>query len=161
MPIQVLIVDDEEHQRKGLIKHVKWSKFDMEIIGEAESADEALEVASLCPPDLMITDIFMHGKDGLFLSETMKQLYSELKIIIITGYEKFDYAKSAIDLGVDAMLLKPVDFEELSENLNAISHSYHNDLKKQEDDESHGVNFNQHIALQRVFIRHAGKIVDG
>ncbi|MFA5634606.1 MAG: response regulator [Anaerovoracaceae bacterium] len=66
--IRVLIVDDEERQRNGLIRHVNWERYRMVITGEAESAQQALELAAENPPDLLITDIRLIGTDGLELS---------------------------------------------------------------------------------------------
>lgn len=132
--IKVLIVDDEERQRSGLIRHVNWEAYGMVVAGEAESAQQALEFAMDNPPDLLITDIRLIGTDGLELSRSMLAAKKEMKIVMITGYEEFEYAKTAIDIGIEAFLIKPIDFLELNKTLERISKSFFNNLKKQEEE---------------------------
>jgi two-component system, response regulator YesN len=134
MQMRVLIVDDEERQRSGLIRHIDWNAYGMMITGEAESAQQALELAAENPPDLLITDIRLIGTDGLELSRSMRTVNKDLQIIMITGFEDFDYAKSAIGIGIEAFLLKPIDFPELAANLKRIGQSFFMDLKKHEED---------------------------
>lgn len=132
--IKVLIVDDEEGQRSGLIRHVDWNAYEMVVTGEAESARQALELAADNPPDLMISDIRMPGADGLELCRSMRELNHALRIIMVSGYEKFEYAKTAIDIGIDAYLVKPIDFSQLAEVLDQVKHSFFSHLQKQEED---------------------------
>ncbi|WP_245996186.1 response regulator [Paenibacillus taihuensis] len=118
--MKVFVVDDEERQRKSVIKHVEWSQYHMCVIGESEDAQQALEMAEQAPPDLLITDIRMLGMDGLELSARMRKINPRMRIIMVTGYEEFEYAKSALDIGVDAFLVKPILFEELNAILERI-----------------------------------------
>ncbi len=134
MPMNVLIVDDEEHQRRGLIKHVNWDAYGMAVTGEAESAREALALAADNPPDLMVTDIRLLGADGLELSRAMRAVNKALRIIMITGYEEFEYAKDAIDIGIEAFLVKPINFSELAGILKKIGNSFFRGLEKQKED---------------------------
>ncbi len=111
--LKVMIVDDEEHVREDLKTAVNWNQCGYEICGEAENGPEALEkLVQLCP-DLLITDIRMPGMDGLQMIWAMKEQNRSCRIIILTGYSEFQYARRSIALGVDSYLLKPIDEEEL------------------------------------------------
>jgi len=132
--IKVFVVDDEIRQRNAIIKHTQWEKYNMAVTGEAESAQQALELAQAGPPDLLITDIRLIGTDGLELSERMRMLNKKLDIIMITGYEEFDYAKTAVGLGVSAFLIKPVDFVQFEKCLEQISNSQLAAIRRQEEE---------------------------
>jgi len=121
MEIKAFIVDDEERQRRSIVKHVEWERYQMRVTGEWEDAEQALAAAAVSPPDLLITDIRLIGTDGLELSSRMKQINPNLSIIMVTGYEEFQYAKTAVDIGVDAFLVKPIIFDELHATLERIS----------------------------------------
>ena len=113
MEIKVFVVDDEERQRQSIVRHVDWERYGMRVTGEWEDAASALAGAAAVPPDLLITDIRLMGTDGLELSSRMKQLNPQLSVIMVTGYEEFQYAKTAVDIGVEAFLVKPILFDEL------------------------------------------------
>jgi two-component system response regulator YesN len=120
MEIKVFVVDDEERQRHSIVRHVDWKRYHMRVIGESEDAAQALESAKLDPPDLLITDIRLLGTDGLELSSRMKRINPRIHIIMVTGFEEFEYAKTALDIGVDAFLVKPIIFDELNAVLERI-----------------------------------------
>ena len=120
MEINVFVVDDEERQRRSIVKHIAWDRYRMRVTGEWEAAEEALEGARKTPPDLLITDIRLLGTDGLELSARMRRMNPRIRIIMVTGYEEFQYAKTALDIGVDAFLVKPIIFEELNAILERV-----------------------------------------
>lgn len=121
MEIKVFVVDDEERQRHSIVRHVEWERYGMRVTGEWEDAEGALVAAAWSPPDLLITDIRLIGTDGLELSSRLKQNNPGLSIIMVTGYEEFQYAKTAVDIGVNAFLVKPIVFTELHATLEQIS----------------------------------------
>lgn len=131
----MFVVDDEGRQRGSIIRHVDWKCYEMTVTGEAESAQAAIELAELDTPDLLITDIRLMGMSGLELSSRMRAMNANLHIIMVTGYEEFEYAKTALDLGVDAFLVKPVDFNQLHAILANISSSRQLSLKQQEEEQ--------------------------
>ena len=135
MEIKVLVVDDEERQRRSIVRHVEWDRHHMRVIGESEDADGALEKAGRCPPDLLITDIRMLGMDGLELSSRMRKLNPRLRVIMVTGYEEFQYAKTALDIGVDAFLVKPILFDELNVVLDRIYREERTEQSKTREEE--------------------------
>ncbi|SFI48306.1 Response regulator containing CheY-like receiver domain and AraC-type DNA-binding domain [Paenibacillus sp. UNC496MF] len=120
MEMNVFVVDDEERQRRSIVKHTAWERYRMRVTGEWESADEALADARQRQPDLLITDIRLLGTDGLELASRMRTINPRMRIVMVTGYEEFRYAKTALDIGVDAFLVKPILFDELHAVLDRI-----------------------------------------
>ncbi|SFT15889.1 response regulator [Paenibacillus sp. BC26] len=134
MEIKVFVVDDEERQRNSIIKHIDWKRYQMRVVGQSEDAEHAIELAQLEAPDLLITDIRMMGMDGVELSSRMRKINPGMHIIMVTGYEEFEYAKSAVDIGVDAFLVKPIIFDELTTILERICQSQQLALSKSRED---------------------------
>lgn len=112
--ISVLIADDEYLLRSLIRKSIQWEKFGLEVIGEASDGEEALDTICKYNPDIAIVDINMPFMNGLELAKQVKDLSLKTQIIILTGYDKFEYAKEAILYRVFEYILKPIDFEELT-----------------------------------------------
>ncbi|MDO3413336.1 response regulator transcription factor [Saccharibacillus sp. CPCC 101409] len=117
---KVLIVDDEPMIREGLRTIVDWASEGFEIVDTASNGKEGLEKFGRLAPDLTIVDIRMPGMSGLDLIEKVRQDNSEAHFLILSGYAEFDYAKRAIVSGVSGYLLKPVDEEELIDELRRV-----------------------------------------
>ncbi len=111
----VLLVDDEEEVFQIMIKKLEWDKMGFDIIGYARNGVEALEMAESLQPDVVLTDIKMPFMDGLTLCKKLKELYQKVKIIILSGFDEFVYAKEAIKLEAEEYLLKPINANELKE----------------------------------------------
>jgi Response regulator containing CheY-like receiver domain and AraC-type DNA-binding domain len=120
---KAVIVDDEPNIREGLRKIIDWGKHGFIIIGQASDGIEALEIYDQEKYDLVISDIKMPRMDGLELSRELKSRNPEIKVLIVSGYDDFSYAKEAIKYGVNSYLLKPVDSEELCNVLTLIQES--------------------------------------
>lgn len=118
--LKVIIADDERIQREGIAKHVDWSAYQMQVVGLAEDGVHALELMEETAVDLLITDIKMPRMHGLELAERAKQINPQLKILIISGYDDFEYARTAIELKAYAFLLKPILIDKLSQELDKI-----------------------------------------
>lgn len=103
---RVLIVDDEDNVRSLLVKSVRNSELEVET-AEAGDGKEALSLAALWRPDILITDIAMPFMNGLELIKEMQKAGISSKNVVISGYDEFDYARQAISLGVKDYLLKP------------------------------------------------------
>ncbi|MCK8061669.1 MULTISPECIES: response regulator [unclassified Fusibacter] len=116
----VLIVDDEYIIRQGLKKLINWEELGFVIVGEADNAHSAEELALKFNPDLLLLDIRMPGNDGLSLLKSLRHQGIKSKVIFLTGFAEFEYAKKAIPLDVEAFLTKPIDEEELFEHLSVI-----------------------------------------
>jgi two-component system, response regulator YesN len=130
--LKILIADDEENIRKGLKAAVYWEQYGYEICGEAENGIEALEMACELRPDLIIVDIRMPGMDGLQMVRKFREMDGNSRIIILSGYSEFQYAKQSIELGVEVYLLKPIDEVELTAQIVRIGNSIMGE-KRQKD----------------------------
>lgn len=120
MNIKVLLVDDEKLERVLIHKGYLWEENGFEIIGEASDGEEALEIINITTPDIVITDINMPYMDGLKLTEEIRKRNIPCKIVIVTGYRDFDYARRALKLGVKDFLLKPINIGELKKVVESI-----------------------------------------
>lgn len=110
---QVLLVDDEESVLKVLKTSIDWQAMGVETPMTAADGVQALEMMERTSFHLLITDIKMPRMGGLELIRRVRCLYPETRCILLTAYSEFDYAKEAIQLGVENYLLKPVQKEEL------------------------------------------------
>lgn len=111
--VTLLIVDDEPEIRSGLQSLLCWENYSVMVIGTAANSAEALDKIRFYEPDIVITDIQMPGKNGLWLVQRAKEEQFDCSFIILTGYDEFQYAKTAIRYGVRDYLLKPVSINEL------------------------------------------------
>ncbi|MCI7766595.1 MAG: response regulator transcription factor [Oscillospiraceae bacterium] len=127
---KVLLVDDEPNVRLGIKMMIPWEDIGCEIIGEAEDGDDGLSKIMLSRPDIVIADIKMPGKTGIEMTEAAKALGFKGKVIILSGYSDFSYAKTAISLGVENFILKPVDEDELTEAIKAAGEKIRNEREK-------------------------------
>ncbi|WP_438349065.1 response regulator transcription factor [Paenibacillus sp. FA6] len=135
----VLIVDDEPSIREGLKTIIEWEKYGFKVIDTAANGRDALLKFNQLRPDLTIIDIRMPGMTGLEVIEQVRLEHGEGRFLILSGYADFDYAKRAISYSVDAYLLKPVDEDELIEELQRIhiSLSKQVELKLRNAEEDH------------------------
>ena len=115
---RVIIVDNEESVRERLLFLLSKMNSDFEVVGSFENGYDALLSMNSLSPDLVITDIKMPYVDGIELIKQSKIDLPLLQFIIISGYDLFDYAKQAIELGVLSYITKPISYEDLS---NALS----------------------------------------
>ena len=106
--IKVFITEDESIVREGLRDIVPWEKYGFEFVGDAPDGEIALPLIRKLKPDVLITDIKMPFMDGLALSSIVSRELPDTKIIILSGYSDFEYARQAIALKVDQYLLKPI-----------------------------------------------------
>ncbi|WP_123041539.1 response regulator [Cohnella candidum] len=111
--MKILIADDEAIFRDYLKQALDWAAYGFSICGEARNGEEALELAERTAPDLALVDINMPNMDGLTLTERLKAVNPRMDVIIITGHNEFDYARTAIRLGVEDYILKPFSKDEL------------------------------------------------
>ena len=105
---KVFICEDESIVREGLRDMIPWEKYGFEFAGDAPDGEMALPMIRKLKPDVLITDITMPFMDGLSLSKTVTKELPNIKIIVISGYSDFEYARKAIEIGVEQYLLKPV-----------------------------------------------------
>ena len=129
--LRVFLVEDESTIRETLRDTVPWAQCGYEFAGEAGDGEMALPLIRQAKPDVLITDIRMPFMDGLDLSRLVLREFPNVKIIIISGYDDFEYARQAIDIGVERFLLKPITknslmgvLAELKEKIEGEQHNY-------------------------------------
>ena len=104
---KLLLVDDEEDVREGVVREINWEAIGFEVIEKAENGREALEMVERLQPDVVVTDIQMPFMNGLQLAEAVRERFPTIKLIILTGHDEFEYAQRAISLHIDEYVLKP------------------------------------------------------
>jgi len=115
--IKVMIIDDE-YLIRNLIKNcIDWNEIGIDIIAEASNAVEGLNLINKNKPDIILTDINMPITNGLDMSKGILERYPDIKVIVITGYDEFEYAKRSIKIGISDFILKPIDEEELKNSV--------------------------------------------
>lgn len=129
---RVMIVDDEAAIRKLLKKAIKWEEMDLHVEGEAASGVEAVNIIDEIRPDIIFVDIEMPFMSGIEFAELAIKRYPKLKIIILTAYDKFNYAKACIGIGVSNYCLKPIVRKEINEALRKVIEQLNNE-KSQDD----------------------------
>lgn len=117
-----IVVDDEKNIRERISKFFPWNEYGFEVVGTAGDGYEALKIAEELQPDMIFTDIKMPKMDGMQLAQQVSKHFPNTKIVILTAYDDFEYAKLAIEYGVIGYLLKPImkkDFREMMDKLQA------------------------------------------
>src|SRR5471030_1026748 len=126
---KLIIAEDEELMRDGLAKLILNSDSGFQVVGQAEDGEQALQLVKETKPDVIITDISMPKLNGLGLVECVRDINPEIKVIIISGYDDFEYAQKAMRIGVQEYLLKPV----LPEQIREILIKTREDIEKQQN----------------------------
>lgn len=119
--IKVLIVDDEKLVCQLMKSAVAWNELGMEVVAEAHNGFEALELIEKHNPKVVVTDIRMPGMDGITLLEKAREKGVDCDFVVVSGHQDFEYAKSAIQYGVENYILKPIDEDELMMTLYKIA----------------------------------------
>ena len=114
---RVVVADDEEIIRKGLVERVQWEKYGFQIVGEADNGLDALELVEKEEPDLIITDIRMPLLTGIELAREIRQIRPMVSIVFLSGFDEFTYAQQAIQYDIISYLLKPITADEFEEEL--------------------------------------------
>lgn len=115
-----VVAEDEERMRHYLVRKVIELDGHFECVGAAADGEEAVDLVESRLPDLLITDIRMPVLGGLELVEHIRRTNPDLRIVIASGFSEFEYARKAIELGVDEYILKPVDLNSLRETLRQV-----------------------------------------
>ncbi|WP_372634980.1 response regulator [Cohnella sp.] len=128
--MRVLIVDDENHITKHMAGLVDWAKLGVGAVDTASNGLEALESYRARKPDLIITDITMPVMDGLEFLELVRQEDPEVSVLILSGYDEFEYAKKAIHLRALHYIMKPIVLPEIEQILYDVVQSMNNEAKR-------------------------------
>lgn len=117
---RMLIVEDEEIEREGLRDLIDWPSMDIRVAGAVESGEEALAFVRSSPIDILFTDIKLNGISGLELSRELLAVNPDLKVIISSGFQDFEYAKTAVALSAYGYLSKPIQLDELTQVVHKV-----------------------------------------
>lgn len=124
--IRMLIIDDEYYIRLGLISAFNWADMNIEIIGAAEDGEAGLKLALEQKPDLILMDICMPFLSGLDVMQKLQDEKIDCGIIVLSGYDEFEYAQKSLQFGVLDYLLKPIDKDKLKETIQKACHTIRN-----------------------------------
>ena len=129
---KVFLIEDEIVIREALERMIPWNEYGFELVGKAKDGEIALPMIRKTKPDVLITDIKMPFMDGLTLARLAKKEIPGLKVVILSGYDDFNYAKQAIGIGVEDYLLKPITKNALIERLSEIRSRYEHEKTQKE-----------------------------
>ncbi|WP_028548828.1 response regulator transcription factor [Paenibacillus sp. UNC451MF] len=144
---KIILIDDEDEVREGIKRKTNWTSCGFELVGDFVNGRDALESMEQLQPDIVITDICMPFMDGLELAERIAEQYRDVVVVIVTGYEDFEYAKQAIKLKVKDYLLKPVNSQEFTAFLLKMKQELDDARAKREDLSQLKLQLNQSLPL--------------
>lgn len=119
--MKLLLVDDEDFTREGLLHHVNWNALGIHHVKSASNGKQALDIAETFSPDILLTDIRMPHMNGIELAKELRKRSSSCKLLFISGYAEKEYFKSAIDLKVEAYIDKPATPENVMQVLAQVT----------------------------------------
>ncbi|MDR3597029.1 response regulator [Clostridium sp.] len=117
---KLVVADDEPKIRRGIRNVLNWSEFNIEIVGEAEDGEIALQVIKEEKPDIILLDINMPFLNGLNLLQKLEDINSKSIVIIISGYDDFSYAQKALRFNVFDYILKPVNKKKIEDIISKV-----------------------------------------
>ena len=130
--LKVFLVEDESLIREGLRNNIPWEQYGYRLVGDAADGEMALPLIRKTRPDVIITDIKMPFMDGLSLSKVVSAEFPKVKIIIISGHDDFEYARQAIEVGVEQYLLKPITKMTLKKVLLELREKIEQDMEQED-----------------------------
>jgi len=122
VPVKVLIADDHKLFRQGLISLMRTREDLVQVVGEAETGEEAVALTEELRPDVVLMDIYMPEMDGLQAAREIRTRFPEVAIVVLTSSEKDGHLYEAVRLGVAGYLLKSLDADELFDLLSGVTH---------------------------------------
>lgn len=130
---KVLLVDDEALIREAISENIQWEEMGYSFMGACENGKQAMEAITKEQPDLLLTDINMPFVDGMELTKFVYENYPDTKVIIISGFDEFEYAKNAVKYQVLEYILKPITPMEFSETLQRVKKIFDERKESQRD----------------------------
>ncbi len=152
--LKVFLVEDEVVVREGIKNNIDWAGNGYEFCGEASDGELAFPMIQKCKPDILITDIKMPFMDGLTLSKLVKKEMPWTEIIILTGYEEFEYAKEGIHIGVAKYLSKPISGSELLKEVDALATIIYDKQKEREIRDKYTREMEENIEREKTELCH-------
>ncbi|MGL5676353.1 MAG: response regulator [Cellulosilyticaceae bacterium] len=129
---KIALIDDEMIVREGMKELIPWQELGLELIGTAEDGVAGYALIEEKKPDIVLLDINMPKCDGIELAKRVKEVYTHIKIVFISGYDEFDYARQAVRIGVEDYILKPITKVEIKNLLGKIVRQLDHEKAEQE-----------------------------
>lgn len=130
---KVVIVEDEDLLRNGLIQAIPWRELGFEVVGEADNGKRGLEVIWQTRPHVVFSDIKMAQMDGLTMAEKVHEWDPNIRIVFISGYDEFAYAMRALKVGAVEYILKPIQLEQVESILKNLAEKLNSELNQQRE----------------------------
>lgn len=144
---KLILADDEEEVRSSILEKVQWKEYGFEQVESAENGKEALELVDKILPDVVITDIKMPYMDGMELAKAIREKYPSTKIIVLTGFDEFQFAQKAIKLNVMEYVLKPISANELIDVLIRVKSRLDQEIAEKENIEALRENYRKSLPI--------------
>lgn len=148
MELSIMILDDEYIILDGL-SSFPWEAFRCRVTAVARNGNEGMEMLREAAPDIILSDIKMPGMDGLEFSSKAKEMFPEVTIILLTGYDSFEFAKQAISTGVKEYLLKPIDYDVMKQTIDKIAAEVRENKRQNDHFQNLKRHFNNSLPLLR------------
>ena len=144
---KVMIIDDEEALRSLLKRTIDWEDKGLTVVGEASSGSEAINIIDDLKPDIVFVDIRMPFMDGIEFSKLAIERYRNLKILILTAFDDFQYAKECIGIGITEYLLKPIVKASIEQVLDRVTKQLDEEKKSETDAEMDAIDYYDSVKM--------------
>ena len=160
----IILADDEKQILQGMLNGIPWKSLGYQVVATADNGQEALELAKRYHPDLLISDIKMPFMTGIELAKSIHENFMQIKIVLFSGWDEFEFARSAIRYGVSEYMLKPIDYSEMNKLLRRMHDELEEEYDARSDRERQRKIYQESIPLlrQRFFMQllHSNKDTD-
>ncbi|NOU91128.1 response regulator [Paenibacillus sp. LMG 31460] len=139
MRLKAILADDEPNILRNLQAVIPWDELGIDIVGTAKNGVEALELSSQHVPDLVMSDIRMPLMDGITFVQKLRDINENCTVLMVTGYQDFEYVRSLMRVGVSDYILKPINYEELENSISKLANEIRvKKLSEQEEQQKWG-----------------------
>ncbi|MDR6555536.1 response regulator [Paenibacillus qinlingensis] len=121
MRLKAILADDEPNILRNLQAVIPWEELEIDIVGTAKNGLEALELCVQHIPDIVMSDIRMPQMDGIAFIHKLREINEDCTVLMVTGYQDFEYVRSLLRVGVSDYILKPIDYEELENAIRRLA----------------------------------------
>ncbi|KRF18476.1 response regulator [Paenibacillus sp. Soil787] len=140
MRLKAILADDEPNILRNLQAVIPWDELGIDIVGTAKNGVEALELSSQHVPDLVMSDIRMPLMDGITFVQKLRDINEDCTVLMVTGYQDFEYVRSLMRVGVSDYILKPINYEELENSISKLANEIKvKKLSEQEEQQKWGI----------------------
>lgn len=146
--LKVFLCEDEIVMREGIKKNIDWESEDLKFVGEAGDGELAFPLIKETAPDILITDIRMPFMDGLELSRLVKKEFPQIKIIILSGFDEFEYAKEAIEIGITEYLVKPITAAQLLTEVKKVADQIRTERATDDDNRTYQLDRKEELIME-------------